>query len=152
MQEWARHKIGTDISTLAEEELEAVRQAANILCLFQKSDLAQDEFRETVCPLLRPKHIWLLLQTYIPDQFDSTQIPTSLLAQLKQKEENYKATDKMFDLDYQIQPLKFDFEFVPQLNFESINVPKVVIDRPGFAFLKGSGTTSNMYVSNGNKW
>jgi len=153
MQEWARNKIGSDIGALAEEELEAVRQAANVLCLLQKCDLAQDEFRQTVCPLLRPKYIWLLLQSYRPDQFDSATIPASFLSQIIQKEEFYKVTERTFEFnDNKKQPLRFDFEFVPPLDLVNINIPKVILDRPGFSFLKSNVTTSK-YTRNGNlKW
>jgi len=152
MIEWARHKIGSDVGTLVEQELEAVRQAANVLCLLQKGDLAQDDFRETVCPLLRPKHIWLLLQSYRTDQFDNSTIPASLLSQLKQKEETYKVTQKTFDFETQKEP--FELDFIPQLDFSSINVPKVVSDRPGFAFLKSFGAVCSPLLTNSNtrKW
>jgi len=150
--EWARHKVGAEIGSVVEEELEVARQAANVLCLFQKSDLAKEEFRETVCPHLRPAHVLHLLQGYRPDLYDKEPIPSGLLDQLKHQDEVFQPNVLTFNPKDQ-PSLKFESEGLPFLDLENIKLPKVVLDRPGFAFLNRTSrfTTSNNDETHG-KW
>jgi len=94
-----------------------------------------------VCPRLRPAHVRHLLQAYKPDQFDKEVLPASLLQALDQQEQTYTSSAKTFNPMARI-PLDLNFE-MPTLDLRDIFLPKLVVDRSGFSFLK-SGTGSNI--------
>lgn len=141
IEEWARTKVGHEFGQLANEELEAARQAANVLCLLKKADLTQESTRITVCPKLRPAHVRHILQAYKPDQFDKEILPASLLQALDKQELTFTATATTFN-PLARTPLELNFE-MPPVDLTNIALPKLVVDRSGFSFLK-SGTSSNV--------
>jgi len=141
IEEWTRAKVGTEYGQIAVEELEPVRQAANVICYVSKEDLLQETTRNAVCPTLRPAHLSHLLKAYKPDQFDNTVTSASLLSTLDKQDQKYVPTSKTFNPSL-TTPLDFNFE-MSRLDLSYIILPKLVIDRSGFSFLKATSGSSS---------
>jgi len=140
IEEWARTKIGTEYGQIANDELEPARQAANVICFIKKDDLLQNTTRVTVCPNLRPAHLTHLLKAYKPDQFDQEIMsPTTLLA-LEKQEVSYVPNSKTFNPTL-MAPVDLNFE-MSRLDLSNITLPKLVVDRSGFSFLKSTAATT----------
>jgi len=145
IEEWARSKIGAEYGTIAYEELEPARQAANVICILNKEELVNSPTTQsTVCPHLRPAHISHLLKAYKPDQFDKEVIPVTVLATLDKQELSYTPNPKTFNPSLMI-PLDLSFE-MPRIDLSNVALPRLVVDRSGFSFLK-----SNFGVSTDSK-
>jgi len=144
VEDWVRGKVGQEFIALAEVELEPMRQAANILCLLQKSDLAKQDFREAVCALLRPAHIALILDGYRGDQFDKEPVPQSLINTISKQEPTYKNLPDTFD-PHHPKPLDFLF-LMSDLNLDKLALPKVILDKPAFSFLKRAANNEQSKV------
>lgn len=136
IEEWARSKIGHEYGQVANDELEPARQAANVICFLKKDDILQVTTRETVCPNLRPAHLSHLLKAYKPDQFDKEITSPSILLALDKQELTYIATSKTFNPTL-MAPVDLNFEMT-RLELSSIGLPKKVVDRSGFSFLKSN--------------
>jgi len=149
IEEWARAKIGHDYGQIANEELDPAREAANVLFFLNKKDLTQESTRNTVCPRLRPVHIRHLLQKYKPDEFDQEVIPQSLLQTLDQQEQSYFITPKTFNPSLR-KALELNFEMSP-LDLSYLTLPKLVVDRSGFSFLKSNPAPAVVYHT-GERW
>jgi len=127
-----------------------MRQAANILCLSQKADLLKKEFREAVCSLLRPTHISKILNGYHPDNFDKTRVQQTLIDKITQQESTYVKLPNTYNPSEPLTPLQFSFE-MEKLNFDRLEIPKVILDKPAFSFLK-KRTTKNGYLITTPAW
>jgi len=127
-----------------------MRQASNILCLSQKADLLQKDFREAVCSLLRPTHIAKILNGYHPDNYDKTRVQQSLIDKITQQESTYTSVPQTYEPTSSLLPLLFSFT-MEKLNFDRLEIPKVILDKPAFSFLK-KRTTKNGYVPGTPAW
>jgi len=123
-----------DCNAIIEVELEPMRQAANILCLSQKADLLNKDFREAVCAVLRPAYIAKILNGYTPDNFDKTKVQQTLIDKIAQQDSTYIHLPNSYEPK---QPLPLHFNFVmDKLKFDRLEIPKVILDKPAFSFLK----------------
>eukprot|EP01124_Arcella_intermedia_P023178 TRINITY_DN3623_c0_g1_i1.p1 TRINITY_DN3623_c0_g1~~TRINITY_DN3623_c0_g1_i1.p1 ORF type:complete len:698 (-),score=156.98 TRINITY_DN3623_c0_g1_i1:155-1945(-) len=131
---WVRSALGKECSFNALDELLPIRQAASIFMFGQKEDLAKKECREDICPLLRPAHVALLLDGYRPDEFYKEPVPQTLITKISQQDASYKSESLSFDPHY-APKLRFDFTLMP-IDINSINIPRVILDKPGLSFLR----------------
>eukprot|EP01124_Arcella_intermedia_P036591 TRINITY_DN9614_c0_g1_i1.p1 TRINITY_DN9614_c0_g1~~TRINITY_DN9614_c0_g1_i1.p1 ORF type:complete len:961 (-),score=222.84 TRINITY_DN9614_c0_g1_i1:134-2989(-) len=146
LSEWFSEKLGTVASKLFEAEFEVTRQVAEVLNLSEKSKLADEEFRKKQCPRLRPAQIIRLLHGYRPDNYDKEVVTSDLLSQLQNQDSLYKSTVDSFDPTY-LPQLDFASNELKQIVLEDIKLPKILLDRPGFSFLKAVSSESTGKLS-----
>jgi len=135
IEEWARTKGGPELAKAAEQQLEAPREAANAICFAPKSELLKETLRRDICPHLPPTMLASILAGYRPDSFDSEKVAPKLVEDLRK----LPAVANAFDPD-DFKPLEFELELTP-LDFTHIQLPRLLLDRPGFAFLKEGAIT-----------
>jgi hypothetical protein len=128
-------------SSMIQQATKASRQAADVLCLRQKESLVQDSTRESVCPDLAVRHLKKLLVNYKPDIFDDTVLNKSELDALsaKEKKEGGVRKSRSFASRISLDSVTTEFDDVKP---EQIVIPKIVIDRPSFSFLKSKSVQS----------
>eukprot|EP01124_Arcella_intermedia_P029228 TRINITY_DN6116_c0_g1_i1.p1 TRINITY_DN6116_c0_g1~~TRINITY_DN6116_c0_g1_i1.p1 ORF type:complete len:754 (+),score=139.85 TRINITY_DN6116_c0_g1_i1:42-2303(+) len=149
IQDWSL-TIQREIYSQAMQNLEIIKQTANILCLLQKDELADIHFRSTVCPLLSPKFLHSLLKIYRADGIDiHGQISSNVLTLLEKDYQNDPVLGNTISPFLQMQTeipcdLDFSFEYSPALNLSKIRIPQVVLDRQGFYFLKSISLSSDV--------
>jgi len=140
-------KNGLDCPNIIEVELEPLRQASSILCLRQKTDLLKSDIRQALCSLLRPIQISQILDGYRTDNFDKVAVPQGLVEKIVQQDSTYTPLPNTFDLKLSPRPLQFNFQ-MDKLNFDRLEIPKVILDKPAFSFLKKRITSNdNLIVS-----
>lgn len=138
-EEWASKKVSPAFGKIAEKCLAPAREAANVINFPSKKDMLQASIRSEICPLLRPSLLADMLAGYKADMFDSEPINPKLLEDLRKLDASFVATQQTFEPQEQV-PLPFEVELTP-LDFSKVQLPKLVIDRPGFAFLKQGALT-----------
>jgi len=106
--------------------------------------LAKQDFREAVCALLRPAHIALILDGYRRDQFDKEPVPQSLINTISKQEPTYNNLPDTFDPHHR-KPLNFLF-LMSDLNLDKLALPKVILDKPAFSFLKRAANNDQSKV------
>jgi len=137
VEEWVRGRVELELVPMADTQLEPLRQAANVLCLLQKSELIKFDFRQAVCPLLRPAHITMILEGYLPDQYDKEPVPKWLINKINAEESSYIPLPNTLESN-KFKQLDFSFEMTP-LDFNKIILPKVILEKPCFSYLKPDG-------------
>jgi len=135
-----KFNLNSDISDV---ELEPLRQAANTLLFRQKGDLLKPDIRQAVCALFRPLQISQILDGYRPDEFDITALPDGLVDKIAKQDSIYTLPNS-FDPQLS-KALSFHFK-METLLFDKLEIPKVILDKPAFSFLKRN-PTQNQIVS-----
>eukprot|EP01125_Pyxidicula_operculata_P010853 TRINITY_DN3569_c2_g1_i1.p1 TRINITY_DN3569_c2_g1~~TRINITY_DN3569_c2_g1_i1.p1 ORF type:complete len:827 (-),score=244.81 TRINITY_DN3569_c2_g1_i1:359-2839(-) len=126
-----RNKYGNQYAKEVQQAMEPARQAANILCLPSKKNLVIEKTRNEVYPNLTPNQLIHLLTSYHVET-DEEEMPKTLLEDLE-KLSDVVTNDDVFDPNER-PPLLLDFDLT--LEIPSLTLPKTLLDRPGFAFLK----------------
>lgn len=147
-------------ASMIQQATKASRQAADVLCLRQKESLAQDSTRESVCPDLAVRHLKKLLLNYKPDMYVPSSLarksPTHSLTlfrfddtvpnkaelealSVKEKKESGMRKSSSFASRISLDSVTTEFDDVKT---EQIVIPKIVIDRPSFSFLKSKAVQS----------
>jgi len=148
VEDWSRQKFGQTNSTIAQEQFEPLRQAANLLVIPLKEELKVSSFRKTVCPSLRPKLVAELLRAFKPDQYAKDLPSTTLVVDIANQDLQEDQSSSLYD-PLIFKALNFGSIKMVPLNLDTIALPKVVIDKSAFAFLtspgKGLATTSSVW-------
>jgi len=152
LEDWARTKLGPESVKLMEQEFGPAREAANVVCLPHKSSLVDPSNRANICPLLRPIHIHALIEHFLPDQFDKEVVPNSLLSVLIKQDKSYQPSPDTFN-PLRRTPLDLSFD-MPYVCMTGVALPKRLLHRIGFAFLKGLqlGTKEEEEEQKGEPW
>jgi len=93
--------------------------------------------REKICPLLRPLHISQILSGYKLNITDSFPVSKEIIEEIVQVDSTYTDTLETFDPNRKSDPLHFNFT-MEKLNLDKLEIPKIILDKPGFHFLSRS--------------
>jgi len=132
LEEWGEHVKHLNLRPVIREQLEPIRNAADLLVM-NKSALSEEQTRREICPALNDRQITHILRLYSPDEYDSEPVHPGLFTELSSSERD--SDQLLIDGSYMF-PLVTTFENQPFADSSDIKIPKELLLKPGFVFLK----------------
>ncbi len=135
--EWAAR---SPLAEAAREQLEGIRQAADVLVV-AKASLLDANVRRELCPALNNAQLAQLLAMYNPDEFDPDPLDAAVLRTIQALDRSLGSA--LLDANYCFPLVSSDWAARRDLDFGRVQIPPVLLSRPGFAFLQNPTQASS---------